>query len=113
MADLPGFNRDELLDSLVAVVPISIIVVLTLLFVAYNPWGWEELSLIAIVFGLHLVPIVTLAPIMFVLVRILVEADSTGRSETARQLKAWFATAETDDHRTNGHTEVGNGTDER
>lgn len=95
MQGLFGLDREELLDSLVAVVPISIIVALTLLFVAYNPWGWGDPLVIAVVFGLHIVPIVTLAPVMYLLVRVLVEA-TRGQSQTADRVRTWFARTDGD-----------------
>ncbi|MBX0296742.1 DUF6684 family protein [Haloarcula nitratireducens] len=85
-----GLDREGLFDSLAGVVPISIIVLLTLLFVVYNPWGWEEPLLIAIVFGLHFVPILTLAPVTYLLVRVLRESNN-GKSETTEKVRAWFA----------------------
>lgn len=90
MDGLLGLDREELLDSAVSAVALSIIVLLTLLFVAYNPWGWRNPLLIAIVFGLHLVPIVTLVPVTYLLVKVLVEA-SEGRSETAAWITSWIA----------------------
>lgn len=82
-------DREDLLESVVNVVPLMIIGLLTLLFVAYNPWGWQDHLLIAILFGLHLVPIITLAPVTYLAVRVVVEA-SDGRSETADRIKSWF-----------------------
>lgn len=91
--ELLGLNREERIDSLVAVVPMSIIVLLTALFVVYNPWGWNDPLVIAVVFGLHLVPIITLAPVVYVLVRVIVESLD-GESETAAKLRSWFASGE-------------------
>lgn len=98
------FDREVLLDSLVAAVPLSIIVLLTGLFVVFNPWGWEEPLLIVVVFGLHLVPLITLAPAMYLLVRVVVEATH-GESETADRVSRWFSLA--DD---GGSTATGEGT---
>lgn len=89
MDGLLGLDREELLDSAVSVVALSIIVLLTLLFVAYNPWGWRNPLLIAIVFGLHLVPILTLVPVTYLLVKVVSEA-SEGRSETATTVTSWI-----------------------
>ena len=90
MDGLFGLDREELLDSAVSAVALSIIVLLTLLFVAYNPWGWQDPLLIAIVFGLHLIPILTLVPVTYLLVKVLAEA-SEGRSETAARVTSWIA----------------------
>lgn len=90
MQGVLGLDEEGWLDSVTAVVPLSIVVLLTLLFVAYNPWGWEEPLLIAIVFGLHLVPIVALAPVVYLLIRVVVES-SRGESETATRIRDWFA----------------------
>lgn len=89
MPELLGLDREELNDSLANVVPMAIIVLLTLLFVVYNPWGWREPLLIAIVFGLHLVPILALAPVTYLLVKLVSESED-GRSDTAGRVKAWF-----------------------
>lgn len=67
-----------------------IIVTLTLLFVAYNPWGWAEWFLILEVFGLHLVPILTLAPVTYLAVKFVTESSSEGQSETANRIRSWF-----------------------
>lgn len=82
-----GIDRQELLDSAVNAVPLVIITLLTLLFVAHNPWGWQELLLIVEVFGLHLVPILTLAPVTYLLVKV-VNESSEGRSETAARIQS-------------------------
>lgn len=84
-----GLDREELTDSIANVVPMAIIVLLTLLFVAYNPWGWREPLVIAIVFGLHLVPILALAPVTYLLVKLVNEAED-GRSDTAGRVKSLF-----------------------
>lgn len=89
MQRLFGLDREEQLDAVSNVVPLVIITLLTLLFVAYNPWGWRDTMLVAVVFGLHLVPIVTLAPVTYVLVRVVVESER-GQSQTADRVRAWF-----------------------
>lgn len=94
--DAVGFDRELLLDGLSNGIPLAIIVLLTVLFVAYNPWGWQDTLLIAVVFGLHLVPILTLAPVTYLLVKVMSES-SEGRSETAARLKSWFAGPDPDE----------------
>lgn len=89
-------DREGVLDSVVNLVPLTIIALLTLLFVAYNPWGWQDRLLIAVVFGLHLVPIIVLAPVTYLVVRVIVEAGE-GRSETAERVTTWFALADCQD----------------
>jgi hypothetical protein len=91
-----GLNREGVLDSVVNTVPLFIIVVLTALFVAYNPWGWNETGVIALVFGLHAVPILTLAPVTYLVVKIVVESEE-GRSDTARRVRSWFALTDDSD----------------
>lgn len=83
------YDRQRVLDSVVNVVPLGIIVVLTGLFVVYNPWGWQDHFLISIVFGLHLVPLLTLAPVTYLAVRVVDEA-ADGESGTADRIRNWF-----------------------
>lgn len=85
-----GFDREQLSDSVPNVVPLFIILALTALFVVYNPWGWNDWFLITEIFGLHLVPILTLAPVTYVLVK-LVSESADGESETAKRILTWFA----------------------
>jgi hypothetical protein len=85
-----GYTREQLSDSVPNFVPLAIITSLTILFVAYNPWGWSDWFLIVEIFGLHLVPIITLAPITYVFVKLISES-SDGKSETANRIKSWFA----------------------
>lgn len=86
-----GLDNTQLSDSVPNLVPLVIIVILTLLFVAYNPWGWAEWFLILEIFGLHLVPILTLAPITYLAVRFVTESGSNGdQSETADRIRSWF-----------------------
>jgi uncharacterized membrane protein len=89
MIGLYGLDREGLLDSVVNVVPLAMIVLLTLLFVAYNPWGWRETGVVVIVFGLHLIPILTLVPVTYLFVKVVREAGE-GRSNTADRVKSWF-----------------------
>lgn len=91
-----GLNREGVLDSVVNTVPLLIIVVLTALFVAYNPWGWSERGVIALVFGLHVVPILTLAPVTYLVVKIVAESEE-GQSDTARRVRSWFALTDESD----------------
>lgn len=92
-----GLDRDGILDSVVTVISLIIIVVLTLLFVAYNPWGWEDWLVTLEVFGLHLVPILTLVPVTYLLIKLLREAEE-GRSDTADRIKSWFAVTDESEH---------------
>ena len=85
-----GLTREQLSDSVPNVVPLAIIVALTLLFIAYNPWGWEDWFLITEIFGLHLVPLIVLGPVTYVLVK-LVSESADGESETADRVRKWFA----------------------
>lgn len=84
-------DREELLDSLVNVVPLAIIVALTVLFVAVNPWGWADADVIALVVGLHVIPIVTLLPVTYLAVKVVGEAARDGHSPTAARIRDWFA----------------------
>lgn len=54
-----GFRRSTLVDAAVNLVPLAIIVFFLLLFLAYDPWPPDLLSLFWEV-TLHVVPIVTL-----------------------------------------------------
>ena len=85
-----GLTREQLSDSVPNVVPLTIIIALTALFIAYNPWGWGDWFLITEIFGLHLVPLIVLGPVTYVLVK-LVSESTDGESETAEQVKKWFA----------------------
>ncbi|MFH5798704.1 DUF6684 family protein [Haladaptatus sp. CMAA 1911] len=85
-----GLTREQLSDSVPNVVPLTIIVALTALFIAYNPWGWEDWFLITEIFGLHLVPLIVLGPVTYVLVK-LVSESTDGESETANRVRKWFA----------------------
>lgn len=84
-----GLDDEQLSDSVPNIVPLVIILILTLLFVAYNPWGWMDWFLILEIFGLHLVPILTLVPVTYVAVKVVTES-SDGHSETADRIRSWF-----------------------
>lgn len=84
-----GLDHEQLSDSVSNIVPLVIILLLTLLFVAYNPWGWSNWFLIAEILGLHLVPFLVLVPVTLLLVTLINEA-SDGHSETAARIQSWF-----------------------
>ncbi|RRJ31499.1 DUF6684 family protein [Halocatena pleomorpha] len=88
-----GFDDTRLVDSVPNGAPLLIILVLTGLFIAYNPWGWENWFLILEIFGLHLVPILTLAPITYLVFTFLTES-SDGHSETADRIQSRFMLSE-------------------
>lgn len=92
-----SFDHDERLDSIANVVPLTIITLLTLLFLAYNPWGWRQWFLILEVFGLHAVPLLTLAPVTYILVKVVNESFESGESETATSIRTWFSMGDADD----------------
>lgn len=94
---MPGLDDEQLSDSVPNIVPLVIILFLTVLFVAYNPWGWKDWFLILEVFGLHLVPILTLVPVTYLAVKVVTES-SDGRSETADQIRSWFMLDEPPEH---------------
>lgn len=99
-----GLSREQLSDSVPNFVPLLIIIALTALFVVYNPWGWEEWFLIVEIFGLHLVPILTLGPVTYVFVK-LVSESMDGESETADHIKTWFASDMEPDEEERGGTQ--------
>ena len=84
-------NREGWLDVSVNFVPLVIITLFVTVLLLYNPWGWEDLLVIAVTVGLHLVPILVLAPVSYLLVKVYVEADEHGTSETAARIVRWFA----------------------
>ena len=86
----PDADRDLAIEGAVNATPLAIIVLLTLVFVAYNPWGWDDLLVIGLVGGLHAIPIVTLAPVTYLVVRVVREAED-GRSQTAARARSRFA----------------------
>ena len=86
----PDVDRDLAIEGAVNATPLAIIVLLTLLFVAYNPWGWDDLLVVGLVGGLHAIPIVTLAPVTYLVVRVVREAED-GRSQTAARVRSRFA----------------------
>ena len=86
----PDDERDLAIEGAVNATPLAIIVLLTLLFVAYNPWGWDDLLVVGLVGGLHVIPIVTLAPVTYLIVRVVREAED-GRSRTAARVRSRFA----------------------
>ncbi len=92
-----GLDDTQLIDSVPNGAPLAIIIVLTGLFVAYNPWGWTNWFLILEIFGLHLVPLLTLAPVTYLAVKFVTES-SDGRSETADRIRSWFMLAEPTSH---------------
>lgn len=103
MFGLSGLDREGLLDGASNAVPLAIITLLTLLFVAYNPWGWHDTLVIVEVFGLHLVPILTLVPVTYLAVKV-VNESSEGRSETADRIRSGLAL--TDEPEDDGATET-------
>ena len=80
-------DRDLAIEGAVNATPLAIIVLLTLLFVAYNPWGWHDLLIVGLVGGLHAIPILTLAPVTYLVVRVVREAED-GRSQTAARARS-------------------------
>ena len=84
-------NREGWLDVSVNFVPLIIISVFVVTLLLYNPWGWEDLLVIAVTVGLHLVPILTLAPVSYLLVKVYVESDEHGSSETAARIVRLFS----------------------
>ena len=84
-------TREEMLDISVNFVPLFIITVFVCTLLLYNPWGWKDVYIIATTVGLHLVPILTLAPVSYVLVKVYVEAEEHGTSETAARVVRVFS----------------------
>ena len=85
----PDVERDLAIEGAVNATPLAIIVLLTLLFVAYNPWGWDDQLVVGLVGGLHVIPILTLAPVTYLVVRVVREAED-GRSQTAARARLRF-----------------------
>lgn len=79
-------NREGWLDVSVNFVPLVIITVFVVTLLLYNPWGWEDRLVMAVTVGLHLVPILTLAPVSYLLVKVYVEAEEHGTSETGARI---------------------------
>jgi len=88
--EAPDVDRDLAIEGAVNATPLAIIVLLTLVFVAYNPWGWDDLLVVGLVGGLHAIPLLTLAPVTYLLVRVVREAED-GRSQTAARARSRFA----------------------
>ena len=84
-------NREGWLDISVNFVPLAIITFFVTLLLLYNPWGWEDLFLISTSVVLHVVPILTLAPVSYLLVKVFVEASEHGTSETAARIVRLFS----------------------
>ena len=84
-------DREGWLDISVNFVPLVIITVFVTTLLLYNPWGWEDLIIIGVTVGLHLVPILTLAPVSYLLVKVFVESADDGTSETAARIVRLFS----------------------
>ena len=84
-------NREGWLDASVNFVPLVIISVFVVTLLLYNPWGWADVFIIATTVGLHLVPILTLAPVSYVLVKVFREAEEHGTSETGARIVRMFS----------------------
>ncbi len=84
-------TREEWFDISVNLVPLVMITGFVTLLLLFNPWGWEDLFLISTSVVLHVVPIVTLAPVSYLLVKVFVEASEHGTSETAARILRLFS----------------------
>ena len=84
-------NREGWLDVVVNFVPLTIITVFVVTLLLYNPWGWADVFVIVTTVGLHLVPILTLAPVSYVLVKVFREAEEHGTSETGARIVRLFS----------------------
>lgn len=83
-------SHEEWLDISVNLVPLVMIAGFVALLLLYNPWGWADVYIMVTTVGLHLVPILTLAPVSYLLVKVFVEASEHGTSETAARIVRVF-----------------------
>ena len=84
-------SHEEWLDVSVNLVPLVMITGFVTLLLLYNPWGWADVYIISTSVVLHLVPILTLAPVSYLLVKVFVEANEHGTSETAARIVRVFS----------------------
>lgn len=77
-------NRDTLVDVTVNVVPLAVLLAFVVLFVAYDPWGWDPFPVLLSI-GLLVVPFATLAVVTYAAARAIArdERRSGDRDEAA------------------------------
>lgn len=83
-------NREGWLDVSVNLVPLVIITLFVTTLLLYNPWGWTDVFIMVTTVGLHVVPILTLLPVSYLLVKVFMESEEDGTSETATRILGWF-----------------------
>ena len=84
-------DREGWLDISVNFVPLIIVTVFVTTLLLYNPWGWEDLAIMVVTVALHVIPILTLAPVSYLLVKVFMEASEHGTSETAARIVRVFS----------------------
>lgn len=70
-------ERDTVLDLVVNIIPIGILAFFSLLFLAFNPWGWDPFP-IAITHFLTLFPLAVLVVVTYVAGRVIQRDEAKG-----------------------------------
>ena len=70
-------ERDTVLDLVVNIIPIGILAFFSLLFLAFNPWGWDPFPIVITHF-LTLFPLAVLVVVTYVAGRVIQRDEAKG-----------------------------------